>query len=159
MSQKLSLLLCIVILSCVFLTTRRRRRGSLQENFGGDILTKETYWGRIEDLQDVKIWLQNSLHPELMLIDVANFQPVMLGTVFWVAVRKEFRSDEFNVTIKPFIINWKMNDAGSAFRVASVKPYLYINKLPFIKNQNEAYARLFELRMSLLRGRQQISAN
>ena len=144
---KVLFLLLLVIFFCIF---RPHKKRSLTEGFDGPILTKGIFWGDINNTEDVKIWLRHSLHPELSLVEVAEISPV-LATIFWVVVNKEYRSSEFNVTVRPFIVNWKMNDAATAFRVDSVQPYVYINTLPFIKNQNEMYARLFEVRMAYLR--------
>jgi hypothetical protein len=114
------------------------------------ILQRNLYEGRIDDIPNLKIWLKNSLSPPLQLIDIARYHP-LLGTVFWVAVPRQFKSDEFNTTVYPLIISWKGNDTHTAFLATSVGLYRHVNMLPFIKNQNEMYADLFKVRTDFLK--------
>jgi hypothetical protein len=94
-------------------------------------------------------WLKNNLTENYELVYVEKNSP-LLTTIFWVAYKNKFKKNEFSNMIQPFIIQWRKNDDATIFLVDSIKPYNKIGTLPFIKNQNQEFANLFDIRLKYL---------
>lgn len=140
----------VILLFClVFLFLKIEYESESNKKVEGFIVSQKYYFGDIRNQSEMKMWIQKHLNPNYIFLDFDPLQP-MLATVFWVYCRNIFKKNEFSTKVRPFVIEWRKNDDGTIYKVDSVHPYVPYDKLPFIKNQNQLYATLFDVRLKEL---------
>lgn len=127
-------LTCLVFLFSLF---------RIKQNYKENLEIKTTFDS------DVKNFIKNRLNPDYELVSIQKNSP-LLTTIFWVAYKNKFKRNEFSNIIQPFIIQWRKNDDASIYVVDSIKPHVFRGNLPFIKNQNQEFANLFDVRLQYL---------
>lgn len=150
----LIILFIFVLLFCLF---RKEKNINIfeTEKF---VMEPREYYGKINDYPKMNEWIKNFLESfnihqnlydvELIAID-KNYQG-KLSTVIWLNKKNNYFDSEFTDSIKPWIIQWKQkNNSDEIFYIQSIKPYEKISTLPFIKNQNQQYANLFDIAMQI----------
>ncbi len=150
----LIIIFIFVLLFCLF---RKESKKSFDET-EKFIMEPREYHGNIHDYANLEIWLKNFLKEfnhqqnlyEVELISIDKNYQGKLSTVVWLNKKNQFFNNEFTDHAKPWIINWKQkNDSDNLFYIDSMKPYKQVGTLPFIKNQNQQYANLFEIAMKI----------
>lgn len=122
------------------------------------IMEPREYEGKLNDYPKLELWIKNFLQEfnhqqnlfDVQLISIDKNYQGKLSTVVWLNKKNQFFDNEYTDNAKPWVINWKQkNDSDTLFFIKSMKPYKQIGTLPFIKNQNQQYANLFEIAMKI----------
>lgn len=140
----------VILLFClVFLFLRVEYESESKKKLEGFIVSDGYFIGDIRNQSEMRLWIQKHLNPNYIFLDFDPFQP-LLSTIFWVYCRNIYKKNEFSTKVRPFVIEWRKNDDATIYKVDSVQPYVPYDKLPFIKNQNQLYATLFDIRLKEL---------
>lgn len=110
------------------------------------------YCGSLDNTNSVKKWLEDKdvfpkkLSKECVIFDV--YRNTSLSHIVWILEKNAYYTNkEYTDVMYPWIVYWKKQNSEQKFVVDKITRHDKFNTIPFAKNQNETYAKLFELRM------------
>jgi hypothetical protein len=178
MRPLLFLLFLTILLLCFTRKKDSAERFTPTETEPQVLFHNDTYVGDLQDAAALGAWIRANLKKEYLLVQVGKnpAENWVLSTPVWLSYQNFLKKNEFTNCIVPYVINWRMFSSPFAdseaadtrrstldmpvfsgmpenrYKIDSVKRLApTVGNLPFIKNQNQEYADLFEVRMKLLK--------